>query len=396
MKRKRPPLLLARTNWRSKNRLFGVKQRDRMQHMYVLGQTGTGKTTLLQNMIWQDALCREGIAFLDPHGDACEEITGALKDRREDDLLYLDVADPECELRFNPLVGVPSDQHALATTGVVEAMRKVWTGTAWGPRMEHVLRNSLMTLLAQPHASLGDLGRLFSDKPYRVRAIKRVDHAPVLEFWEKEFASYAPRYRSEVLAPIRNKLGAFLSQPAIHQVLTAGGTQLDLRELMDDGRLLLVNLAKGRIGADGASLLGSLLLSSLSLAGLSRADSPEANRRPFFIYLDEFHSFSTTALADMLSELRKYGLSLTLAHQYVRQIKEEVRQSVLGNVGTIVCFRIGPEDAVLMQRLFRPDFVAEDLIYLPNHDCYVRLLVEGEATRPFSARTLAPLWKKTG
>lgn len=387
-------LILGRENWRDRNRLFGLHHNDRFQHLYVVGQTGTGKTTLLQNLIWQDLKMNMGLAFLDPHGDAVEDLVTRLPERRRADLVYLNVPDENCELGFNPLEAVPVSQRALAASGIVEAFRNVWQGTAWGARLEHILRNALLTLLDQPEATLADLPRLFSDKRFRDQAIANLTHPATREYWLREFASYPPRYRVEALAPVWNKLGAFLAQPPLYRVLTRPRAGYRLRELMDEGKVLLVNLAKGRIGADGANLLGSLLVSSLALGGLSRVDTPESRRRPFFLYLDEFHSFTTRAFADMLSELRKYRLGLVLAHQYMAQLDPDVRHAILGNVGSLAAFRIGSEDARALGRQFAPEFVDLDLVRLPNHNCYVRLLVCGESTLPFSARTLAPLWER--
>jgi hypothetical protein len=387
-------LILGRTNWRDRLRLFGVHPDDRFAHVYLVGQTGTGKTTLLQNMIWQDIVAGAGLAFLDPHGEAVEALVTAYPVGRRQDLLYLDITNPNCETGFNPLETVPLEQRALAASGIVEAFRNVW-GTTWGPRLEHILRNALLTLLDQPAATLADLSRLFTDDRFRKEALTRITHPTNLEFWLREFAAYPYRYRIEALAPVQNKLGAFLAQPPLHRVLTRKTSGYSLREVLDRRKVLLVNLAKGKIGGDGASLLGSLIVSRLGLAGLSRADMPEASRPPFFLYLDEFHTFTTLSLASMLSELRKYRVGLVLAHQFMAQLQPEIRHAILGNVGTIVCFRIGPEDALILERQFEPEFGKYDLTNLPNRSCYVRMLVHGEVARPFSASTLSPLWRRS-
>lgn len=386
-------LFLGRTNWRDRRRLFGMHPTDRMQHLYVIGQTGTGKTTLLQNLIWQDLRRGQGLAFLDPHGDAVEDLIVRVPVERRRDVVYLNVPDPHLEIGFNPLEAVPVEQRALAASGIVEAFRNVW-GTTWGPRLEHILRNALMTLLDQPDATLADIPRLFYDKQYREAALPRLTHPVTREFWLKEFASYPARYRIEAIAPVQNKLGAFLAQPPLYRVLTRRAAGYSVRGLVEGRKVFLVNLAKGRIGTDGASLLGSLIVSGLGLAGVSRTDLPEPERIPFYVYLDEFHSFTTLALADMLSELRKYGMGLVLAHQYLYQLEDEVKHAILGNVGSLIAFRIGPEDARILERQFSPEFTGDDLVNLPNHDVYVRLLVQGEVARPFSATTLEPLWRK--
>jgi len=385
-------LFLGRTNWRDRIRPFGMHPADRMAHLYIVGQTGTGKTTLLQNLIWQDLKRGHGLAFLDPHGDAVQDLVARFPAERRVDLVYLDVTDPNLAIGFNPLESVPLEQRALAASGIIEAFRNVWDKT-WGPRLEHILRNALLALLDQPEATLADIPRLFNDKEYREDALTRLTHPATKEFWLKEFAAYPYRYRIEALAPVQNKLGAFLAQPPLYRVLTRKKAGYSLRALLDGRKVFLVNLAKGKIGGDGASLLGSLIVSSLGLAGVARTDMPEAARTPFFVYLDEFHTFTTLSLAGMLSELRKYRVGLILSHQYVFQLEEEVKHAILGNVGTLVCFRIGPEDARILGGEFAPEFESLDLTNLPNHNCYVRLLVHGEVARPFSARTLEPLWK---
>ncbi len=385
-------LFLGRTNWRDRIKPFGVYPQDRMAHLYIVGQTGTGKTTLLQNLIWQDLRRGHGVAFLDPHGDAVEDLVARFPAERRADLVYLNAPDPNLAFGFNPLEAVPLDQRALAASGIIEAFRNVW-GTTWGPRLEHILRNALLALLDQPEATLADIPRLFNDKEYREQALTRLTHPATRDFWLKEFAAYPYRYRIEALAPVQNKLGAFLAQPPLYRILTRPHAGYRLRDLMDGGKVLLVNLSKGKIGGDGAGLLGSLIVSRLGLTGVSRTDMPESQRRPFFVYLDEFHTFTTLSIAGMLSELRKYRIGLVLAHQFMAQLEEEVKHAVLGNVGTLVCFRIGPEDALVLGRRFEPEFEGLDLTGLPNYDCYVRLLVHGEPVRPFSARTLEPLWR---
>jgi len=377
---------LGRTNWRDRRRPFGIHAPDRLHHLYVIGQTGTGKSTLLSNLMFQDQHAGHGFAFLDPHGDTVSALAHTLFRQNGDLLIYLDATNSNSIIGFNPLEEVPLEQRALAASGVVEAFRSVWT-QAWGPRLEHILRNAVLTLLDQPSATLADVSRLFFEKDFREAAITRVTHESVADFWEREFPGYAKRNQAEALSPLLNKLGALLALPPIHRVLTRPKSGYNLREVLDEGRIFLVNLAKGRIGADGAALLGSLIVSRIGLAGLSRADVPEHLRRHFFLYLDEFHSFTTTFLTTMLSELRKYGVGLVLAHQYVSQVPTEVRDAIFGNVGSVVSFRLGPLDSRIMANLLGPEITEFDLMNLPNHDIYVRLMVGGKLSSVFSAET---------
>ena len=271
---------------------------------------------------------------------------------------------------------------------MLEVFKKLWADS-WGPRTEHVMRNALLALAQQPNATLADVPRLLNDKTFRKRVAEEAVNDEVRSFWLDEFQRYSPAFRSVVIAPIQNKVGAFLADPILNAILTRTKSSFDLRQVMDQGKILLVNLAKGKIGDDPAALLGALLVTMIGLAGLSRADSAqEERRRSFFVYLDEFHTFTTLSTATMLSELRKYGVGLILAHQYLTQLDREVRDAVLGNTGTIITFRLGAADAQILAKEFEPELTALDLTSLPNHQIYLKLLVNGEVTRPFSARAL--------
>lgn len=387
MERQKSLTMLGRTNARYHPKMFGIKQRDRLHHMYIIGQTGTGKSTLLETLLTHDLREGRGLAFLDPHGDAVERVWTRIPETRREGLVYLDAPRADSNVGFNPLEAVPPDQRALAASGVIEAFKGVW-GQWWGPRLEHIFRNALLTLLDQPRATLADLPRLFADEGYRKAALARVIHQPVRDFWIEEFSGYRGSMKAEALGPLRNKLGAFLSQPSLYRIMTRERSSFDLRKLMDDGGVLLVNLAKGRMGADASSLLGALLVTRIALAALSRADTEESTRRNFFVYLDEFHNFTTLSVSTMLSELRKYHVGLVLAHQFLSQVTPEVTDAVLGNAGTMIAFRLGPQDARTLKGYFAPKFSDHDLMYLPNHSIYLRLMIDGAVSFPFSADTL--------
>jgi hypothetical protein len=300
---------------------------------------------------------------------------------------YLNAADPNQPYGYNPVRRVRDDRIPLAASGLMDTLKKLWPD-AWGVRMEHVLRNSLYVLLERDGSTLPDLLRLYADKTFRREIIKRVRNPVVRRYWLDEFEHYPDRYRIEVVAPIQNKLGALLSDPVLYRILVVPKVDLRLRSIMDEGGVLLVNLSKGQLGEDSAATLGGLLVSTLGLAALSRAEAPLDSRRPFYAYVDEFQSFTTLAFATMLAEVRKYGLGLTLAHQYLAQLEPDVRHAVLANAGTLASFRVGAEDAAILAQELQPTFGAEDLLTLPNRHFYLKLLIDGAPSRPFSARTI--------
>lgn len=381
--------IIGRTDFRSERRPFGMRIADRRHHLYVVGKTGTGKSTLLEALIRQDLAHGLGLALLDPHGDLVARVLTRLPHARRQNLVFLDVPDQELVWGFNPLRGVPPAKRAAAASGILEVMKKIWADS-WGPRLEHILRNALLALLDQPQATLADVLRLLSDDDYRREAMKNVSSLPVRAFWLKEYEKYPARFRLEAIAPIQNKVGAFLANPLLYRLLTSPTRPLGLRRVMDERKVFLVNLAKGKIGEDTAALLGALLVSSLAWVAMSRAELPEEERADFFLYLDEFHAFTTLSLATMLSELRKYRTALTLSHQHHAQIPREVREAILGNVGSLIAFRVGPTDAETLAEEFAPHFGALDLMNLPNHRAYVKLMVDGAPAPPFSAAALPP------
>lgn len=384
---KDPITVLGRTNFRNQGKAFGIRQIDRRAHTYIIGKTGTGKSTLIEAMVRQDIESGRGLALFDPHGDLVERVVGLVQEKRGADLIYFNVPDASYPLGFNPLESVPFAKRAVAAAGMLEVFKKIWA-ESWGPRLEHILRNALLALMDQPQTTLADILRLMDEPAFRRIAASHVRSAQVRRFWLREYESYPARFRAEAIAPIQNKVGAFLADPVLNAILTQPNSSFDLRHIMDEDGILLVNLAKGKIGEDSAALLGALLVSRIGLMGLSRTDVPEENRKDFYVYLDEFQSFTTLSLANMMSELRKYRVNLILAHQYLSQLDLPVRDAILGNAGTIISFRLGLADAEILSKEFWPEFTAEDLIRLPNYNVYIKLMVNGAVTKPFSAETM--------
>ena len=369
--------------------MFGIKREDRFSHIYVIGKTGTGKSTLLETMALQDLATGNGFALIDPHGDLVERIAARIPEPRKADVFYLDAANPAQPYGYNPLRYVRSDRRALAASGILEVFKKMWPD-AWGVRMEHILRNILMALLEQPQANLRDILRIIEDKTFRKAVARSLQNEITRDFLEKEFERFSFGYRADGTAPIQNKVGAFLADPLLNRILTSPQQDLHIRQMMDEGKVLLVNLAKGRLGDDSSSLLGGLLVTTIGLAAFSRADTEAGKRRDFFAYVDEFQNFTTLAMADMLSELRKYRVGFTVAHQYLHQLDPEVRHAVLGNAGSIIAFRVGAEDAPYLVREFTERFDTIDFLQLPNYRAYIKLMIDGTPSEPFSAQTMPP------
>src|SRR5438552_13073923 len=382
-------IYVGRVDFRNDNRLFGIKYEDRFSHVYVIGKTGTGKSTLLETMALQDLECGNGFALIDPHGDLVARIAARIPASQRDRVVYLNTTDPAQPYGYNPLRHVSEDRIALAASGMMDVFKKMWP-EAWGVRMEHILRNVLMALLEQREATLHDLLRILTDNEFRKKIAKSLRNETVRTFLLREFERFSFGYRADGTAPIQNKVGAFLADPLLNRILTAPKTDLHIRRIMDQGKVLLVNLGKGQIGEDSSSLLGGLLVTTIGLAAYSRADIPPAERRDFFVYIDEFQSFTTLALANMLSELRKYRVGFTVAHQYLAQLHPEVRHAVLGNTGSIISFRVGAEDAPYLVREFHERFDEIDLLQLPNYRIYLKLMIDGTPSAAFSAATLAP------
>jgi len=374
----------ARTNHRNQGKLFGIKQMDRLSHLYVIGKTGVGKSTLLETLALEDLAAGRGFALIDPHGDLVERVYAAASKYERKRIRYLNAPDPSQPYGYNPLRRVRDDKIPLAASGVIETLKKLWPD-AWGVRMEHVLRNSLYALLERDDATLPDILRLYADEKYRKRVARDIRNETVRRFWTHEFESYHFRMRADAVAPIQNKLGALLSDPTLYRILVAPKRPLRFRLLMDEGGVLLVNLSKGQLGEDSALVLGGFIASTIGLAAFSRADSAPETRRPFFLYMDEFQNFTTLMMANMMSELRKYGVGLALAHQYFHQLDPDIRHAVLGNAGTLISFRVGPEDAAILTKELQSKFGVEDLLNLPNYAIYLKLMIDGTPSKPFSA-----------
>lgn len=385
---------LAVTNWRDIRKIFGIKQKNRRGHMYIIGKTGTGKSTLIKNMVISDIRNGSGVALIDPHGDLAESVLDFIPKKRIDDVIYFNPGDLDNPIAFNPLEKVDANGQHLVVSGLISVFKKIWP-EFWGPRLEHILRHSLLTLLEYPGSTLLDVPRLLTDKDFRMRVLENVRHPQVREFWFSEFEKYSAWLKSEAISPILNKMGQFLTSLPLRNIIGQKENTFDLRKAMDEGKILIVNLSKGKIGEDNCSLLGAMIVNMIQLAALSRADLSEEKRRPVYLYVDEIHNFLTLSFADILSEARKYGLNLTLAHQYIEQLDERIRAAIFGNVGTIVSFRIGAQDARYLEREFHPVFNETDLINLPNYHIYLKLMIDGVTSRPFSATTLPSPEKET-
>lgn len=359
---------------------FGLDIPDRLIHVYAIGQTGTGKSTLILNLAWQDAIAGTGFCLVDPHGDLAESLHQRLSDISH---LYWDVAETDCPLGYNPLARVSERHRPLVASGLIETLKKQWPD-AWGARMEHLLRHAILALLEQPSTDLRDLMRLFIYKGFRRQVTENITDPQVQFFWRHEFPAMNYQSSADGVSPVANKLGAFLAHPTVRKALCEPDKPLRFRSIMDNGQPLIVNLAKGRLGTDISNIMGGLITSSIMQAAFTRHGKPETERRPFFLYADEFQNLTTKSFAGLLSEARKYGLGLVLAHQHLSQTDSDVRDAILGNVGTMIVFRLGANDAPFFER-FLPPFTAQDIQNLPNHQTIVRLMHDGERLKPFTA-----------
>lgn len=381
---------IAQTNSpRSPIRSFGIRQSDRLLHTYIIGQTGTGKSTLLERLVLTDMATGFGLAIIDPHGDLADRLARLVPPERQYDLINFNPVDASQSFGLNPVAKVPEHLIPLAVSGLMESFKKHWGSQAWGNRMEHILRCALFALIEAGGSHLPDVQRILTEAPFRSSVLKRVKNEVIRQFWLREFPSYNPRYRSESIAPIQNKLGNLLADPRLYRLFTHP-EPLRFRRIMDERKILIINLSKGSLGEDTSSILGSIIVSTLGLAAMSRADLLPEARLPFFIHCDEFQCFLTESFAGMISELRKYGIGLTLCHQHSAQLDPKIRSAVFGNVGTIIAFRIGVEDAPLLVKEFQPYFDWQDLTNRPNYDFLIKMVIDGAPARPFSATAIMP------
>lgn len=384
-------IYFAQTTFRGNLIRFGIKRADRRRHTYLVGKTGTGKSTMFKNMIIQDIQNGEGIAVLDPHGDLVKDLLDFVPPERVKDVVYFDPADTKYPIGINPLELHDPSQKNLLGSGLLDAFKKHFE-YSWGPRLEYLLNNSILTLLEVPGTTMMGITRLLSDKNYQKYIVHKIKDPVLKEFWEKEYKQMMgnPRLHTEAIAPIQNKVGRFLASSTIRHIVGQRTSSLDLEDIMNSGKILLVNLSKGRIGADNANLLGSLLISRMNFTAMQRVRIPEDERRDFYLYADEFQNFASGSFASILSEARKYKLVLQLTHQYIAQLPEDMQEAVFGNIGTILSFTVGAPDAAVLEKEFTPYFTAEDLISLDRFHFYAKLMVDGMTSRPFSAISLPP------
>ena len=384
----------GKTNFRNAERLFGIKRTDRRQHMYVVGKTGTGKTTLMHNLMVQDIANGEGVCVIDPHGEFVEGLLQRIPEHRKDDVVYFNPADQDSSVGFNVLELPDSRYKHLVASGLMGIFTKIWAGT-WSARMEYILNNCILALLDTPGTTLLGITRLLVDKEYRGKIIGNVKDPVVRAFWTHEYEEWRDQFRNEAIAPIQNKVGQFLSTALIRNIVGQSKSTIHIPEIMNSGKIFLVNLSKGRIGEDNSGLLGGMLITSMQLSAMERVRIPEDERVDFFLYVDEFQNFATDSFANILSEARKYRLALILAHQYVGQLVTDtstrVKDAIFGNVGTMIVFRVGAADAEFLEAEFGPEFTVMDMVNIPNRAIYLKLMVNGVSSRPFSANTLPPL-----
>ncbi len=383
---------IGRTNYvaalEEKKFIFGITRADRRRHLYIIGKSGVGKTKLLELMIRQDIAYGHGLCLIDPHGDVVDATLDFVPEERIEDVVIIDPSDFEYPASFNPLANVDVNFKHQLTQGLIEVMEKQF-GANWTPRLEHVFRFTTLALLDYPHATMRGMISMLTDRNYRQKVVEYIEDDMVKRFWAIEFADWSEKFDTDAIIPLVNKLGQFLSDPMLRNIFGQKENKIDLEQLINSKKIILINLSKGRLGEENSSFFGSMFITKIKQAGMARASMPEKDRHDFYLYVDEFQNLVTETFENILSEARKYGLNLTVAHQYVGQLLERVQHAVLGNVGSIIIFRVGGEDAVTLKPEMAPVFDVKDMINLGVREFYIKMTIDGESYDPFSAETLA-------
>ena len=403
MEEKEKIIYIGEVNWRNKNTKFGIKLDDRRRHVYMVGKTGMGKSNLLENMAIQDIQMGHGIAFIDPHGEAAEKILDYIPTWRVNDVIYFNPGDVNYPTAFNVMEITNPEHRNLIAAGLMAVFKKIWPDV-WSARMEYILNNTILALLEYPNSTLLGINRMFSDPDFRTKVIEKITDPVIKSFWVNEYSRYNERYEQESTAAIQNKIGQFIANPLMRNIIGQVKSSIDIRKMMDEKKILIVNISKGMVGEDNSRLFGAMIITKLQLAAMSRQDIPEEQRTDFYCYVDEFQNFATDSFVNILSEARKYRLSLILANQYLGQLEEmsangkstRVKDAVFGNVGTIIVFRVGAEDGEFLEPEFSPDILIEDFVNLGKYHIYLKLMIDGIASAPFSATTLPPIDKPPG
>lgn len=388
---KKDIVYFAEANFRNQRKRFGIKRNDRGKHVYIIGKTGMGKTTLLENMVIQDIQNGDGVGVVDPHGEFAQKMLDFVPKNRIQDVIYLDPSNLAFPIGFNIMENVDPDKRHLVASGLMGVFKKIWVDV-WSARMEYILGNTVLALLEYPGSTLLSINRMLANKEFRKKVVTAISDPVVKSFWVDEFAKYTDRYAQEALPAIQNKIGQFTSNPLIRNIIGQAKSSFDMRDIMDKRKILIINLSKGKIGEENARLLGAMLITRIYLAAMSRVEiAQEKDRADFYLYVDEFQNFAAESFANILSEARKYHLNLILAHQYITQMDETVRDAVFGNIGTMIAFRVGAADAEFIEKEFSPEFMMNDIVNLPFAHIYLKLMIDGVASRPFSASTLPPI-----
>ncbi|MDD2487307.1 MAG: type IV secretion system DNA-binding domain-containing protein [Candidatus Gracilibacteria bacterium] len=387
---------MGTTNFRGVKLDFGILPADRARHIYIIGKTGMGKSTILENMIYDDVCKGKGVALIDPHGDLADTLVSNIPKNRINDVILFDPSDYKYPIAFNMFENVSKELRPLVASGLIGIFKKMWIDS-WGPRLEHILRNCILTLLEIPDATIMSIPLMLTNKSYRVKVVSKIEDPIIKRFWEQEFEVLDPKQMTEAVSPILNKVGQFLSNPILRNVLGQPKNPFSLRWIMDNKKILIVNLSKGKIGEDSMGLLGSMMVTKFQIDAMGRADIPEDKRKDFYLYVDEFQNFATDSFATILSEARKYKLNLIMANQYIEQMNDQVRGAIFGNVGSIVSFQVGPDDATKLANSIGDDntISTTDLMNIRKYDIYTKLLIDGMPARVFSATTFPPIKAKS-